>query len=241
MYALITCGNTETKQKLEQDVGKSLSAVPKLAEDHKVSTAPPSPVPCPRRWLGKQGGRVKTWKKRYVILSGNVLYYFKSPKDKAPAGFLPLENIEVRFAGQMGRLGRYPVHFHMIGAVRDSYVRSVSIHHTYNRAVAIHGVHYLRVQDNVAFETKGHTYFIEDGVETKNIITGNLASNTRESFVGPNSDATPSSFWLVHGDNYDANPAADGAMAEAVGAVARMVVRQPGVRPAGGDRRSSPS
>ena len=47
-------------------------------------------------WLSKQGGRVKSWKKRYVILSGNVLYYFKSPKDKAPAGFLPLENIEVR-------------------------------------------------------------------------------------------------------------------------------------------------
>ena len=29
-------------------------------------------------WLQKQGGRVKTWKKRYIILSGNVLYYFKS-------------------------------------------------------------------------------------------------------------------------------------------------------------------
>ena len=39
---------------------------------------------------------MKTWKRRYTILSGNVLYYFKSPKDKAPAGFLPLENIEVR-------------------------------------------------------------------------------------------------------------------------------------------------
>ena len=44
-------------------------------------------------WLAKQGGRIKTWKNRYVIISGNVLYYFKSPKDKAPAGFLPLENI----------------------------------------------------------------------------------------------------------------------------------------------------
>ena len=43
----------------------------------------------------------------------------------------------------------------MIGAVRNSYVRKNSIHHTYNRAVAIHGVHYLRVQDNVAFETMG--------------------------------------------------------------------------------------
>lgn len=59
-----------------------------------------------------------------------------------------IENIEVRYAGQMGRLGRYSIHFHMIGAVRNSYVRKNSIHHTFNRAIAIHGVHYLRVQDN---------------------------------------------------------------------------------------------
>ena len=59
-----------------------------------------------------------------------------------------IENVEVRYAGQMGRLGRYPVHFHMIGAVRGSYVRGCAIHHTYNRAIAIHGVHYLRVQNN---------------------------------------------------------------------------------------------
>ena len=67
--------------------------------------------------------------------------------------------------------------------MRNSYVRSVSIHHTYNRAVAIHGVHYLRVTNNVMFETMGQTLFIEDGVETKNIITHNLAANTRESFA----------------------------------------------------------
>jgi len=47
-------------------------------------------------WLYKQGGRMKTWKKRYTILSGNVLYYFKSPKDSSPAGFVPLEGIVVR-------------------------------------------------------------------------------------------------------------------------------------------------
>jgi len=63
-----------------------------------------------------------------------------------------IENVEVRFAGQMGRLGRYPVHFHMIGAVRGSYVRGCAIHHTYNRAIAIHGVHYLRVLNNGALE-----------------------------------------------------------------------------------------
>ena len=59
-------------------------------------------------WLQKQGGRVKTWKKRYIILSGNVLYYFKSPKDKDPIGFIPLENIEVRAAASGATFELHP-------------------------------------------------------------------------------------------------------------------------------------
>ena len=86
--------------------------------------------------------------------------------------------------------------------MRKSYCRAVSIHHTYNRAIAIHGVHYLRVQNNVAFETLGHTYFVEDGLETKNVITDNFGANTRQLFVGLTTDATPSTYWLVNGDNY---------------------------------------
>lgn len=113
-----------------------------------------------------------------------------------------IENIELRYAGQMGRLGRYSIHFHMIGAVQNSYVRSSSVHHTYNRMIALHGVHFLRVQNNIGFENMGHALFIEDGVETRNVITGNLIANTRESFAMLTTDATPASYWLVNGDNY---------------------------------------
>ena len=99
----------------------------------------------------------------------------------------------------------------MIGSCRNSYVRANSIHHTYNRAIAIHGVHFLRITDNVAFEALGHTYFMEDGLESKNVITGNLGANTREMFTGLTSDATPSIYWLVNGDNYvERNIAAGG-------------------------------
>ena len=47
-----------------------------------------------------------------------------------------IENVEARYMGQGFRLGRYPIHFHMIGTVRNSYVRSNSIHHTYSIAAA---------------------------------------------------------------------------------------------------------
>eukprot|EP01095_Lingulamoeba_sp_RSL-Kostka_P001006 TRINITY_DN11380_c0_g1_i1.p1 TRINITY_DN11380_c0_g1~~TRINITY_DN11380_c0_g1_i1.p1 ORF type:complete len:487 (-),score=196.72 TRINITY_DN11380_c0_g1_i1:102-1562(-) len=42
-------------------------------------------------FLTKQGGSIKTWKKRYFILKGNILYYFKSQKDSEQTGQITLE------------------------------------------------------------------------------------------------------------------------------------------------------
>jgi len=49
----------------------------------------------------KQGGRIKTWKKRWVVLaSGGVLYYFDDPKATAPKGVVPVEDIVVRTSSE---------------------------------------------------------------------------------------------------------------------------------------------
>merc|ERR1719511_594852 len=47
-------------------------------------------------WLWKQGGRVKSWKRRWFILNDNCLYYFEFTTDKEPRGIIPLENIQIR-------------------------------------------------------------------------------------------------------------------------------------------------
>ncbi|XP_026549069.1 cytohesin-4 [Notechis scutatus] len=47
-------------------------------------------------WLLKLGGRVKTWKRRWFILTDNCLYYFEYTSDKEPLGIIPLENLSVR-------------------------------------------------------------------------------------------------------------------------------------------------
>ena len=41
------------------------------------------------------GGKRKTWRKRWFILTDNCLYYFQSPKEKEPRGIIPLVNLEV--------------------------------------------------------------------------------------------------------------------------------------------------
>ena len=121
-----------------------------------------------------------------------------------------LEYVEVTHAGQAFRLGRYPIHFHLNGNVTGSYVRGCSIHDTFNRAVTIHGVHNLLVEHNVAYNIMGHAFFLEDGIETNNIIQYNLAVFVRPSSSLLNVDVTPACFWVTNPDNIVRHNAAAG-------------------------------
>ena len=99
-----------------------------------------------------------------------------------------IEYVEFYNVGQAFQLGRYPIHFHLIGAVTESYIKGNAIHQSFNRACTIHGVSFLRIIHNVAYNTMGHTFFIEDAVETKNYLDGNLAILTKKSWSLLNSD-----------------------------------------------------
>ena len=89
----------------------------------------------------------------------------------------------------------------MIGAVHKSYAKGCSTHESFNRAYTIHGTHYLRLTNNIAYHVMGHTFFIEDAAETKNIMKGNLVMMTVRSMSLLNTDTTPASFWITHPDN----------------------------------------
>jgi len=110
--------------------------------------------------------------------------------------------IEIFNAGQAYSIGAYPIHFHMIGAVRNSFIIGNGIHHTFNRAITIHAIQYLRVIDNVSYHTKGHTIFVEDGAEMKNRIVHNLVVSVRRSWSRLNTDTTPAGIWVTNPDNY---------------------------------------
>ncbi|XP_037775601.1 fibrocystin-L-like [Penaeus monodon] len=121
-----------------------------------------------------------------------------------------VEYVEVTEAGQALQLGRYPLHFHLVGNVSTSYIRGCAVHRTYNRAVTIHAADYLTVEKNVVYNNMGHAIFTEDGVEQFNVIQYNLAVYTRSSLSLLNVDVTPSSYWIVHPNNIVRHNAAAG-------------------------------
>lgn len=72
-------------------------------------------------------------------------------------------------------MGRYCIHFHMNGDAADSFAKGNAVHHSFARVITLHAVQYLHVSDNVGYRVKGHNFFIEDGIETQNVIENNLA------------------------------------------------------------------
>ncbi len=90
-----------------------------------------------------------------------------------------VEGVELNRMGQNMKLARYPIHWHLIGDAQGQYIRNAAIHDTYNRCVTVHGTNFLHVENNVTYNTVGHCFFLEDGIEHGNEFIKNLAIQTK--------------------------------------------------------------
>jgi len=88
-----------------------------------------------------------------------------------------VEGVELYRMGQTNVLGRYPMHFHVLGNnCEGCYFRDSSVHRSFYRCISVHGTHNTTVSENVAFDVTGYCYYLEDGVEEDNTISFNLAA-----------------------------------------------------------------
>jgi G8 domain len=94
-----------------------------------------------------------------------------------------VEGVEFYRMGQTNVLGRYPIHFHLLGNCPSCYVRASSFYHSFYRCVAIHGTNQALVTENVAYDVTGYCYYLEDGVEENNTLSFNLAAHIHA--IGP--------------------------------------------------------
>ena len=119
---------------------------------------------------------------------GCIMIHPRADAEKNTA-IAKLTNLEVTYAGQAFRLGRYPIHFHFLKD-SSSYVKDCSVHHVFNRAIVIHHTNRVAIENNVLFNVLGGSIFIEDGIEEYNLIKGNLVVFTRQSQALLNADIT---------------------------------------------------
>ena len=139
-----------------------------------------------------------------------------------------IDSVEFTRVGQMGRMARYPFHWHLMGDVSGQYIKNSSIHNSYSRCVTIHGTHGSRVENNSCYDHFGHGYFLENGNETNNIITGNIGLKSKRppetkallfsDFRPDHRDgdnerrfAPPATFWITHPNNTVTNNIAAGS------------------------------
>ena len=74
-----------------------------------------------------------------------------------------MAGVELFQMGQTNQLGRYPLHFHVMGAQGGarSYMRDSSVHRSYYRCVSLHGTSYATISQNVAYDVTGYCYYLE--------------------------------------------------------------------------------
>ncbi|XP_057211103.1 fibrocystin-L-like [Triplophysa rosa] len=142
-------------------------------------------------------------------LGGCIMFHAPQPNQNLAIG--RIEHVEMFHAGQAFRMGRHPIHWHLMGDVQyKSYVRGCAIHQSYNRAINIHNTHNLLVERNVIYDIKGGAFFITDGTETGNILQNNLAVFVKLSTRLQNDDVTPAAFWVTNPNNTIRHNAAAG-------------------------------
>ncbi len=90
-----------------------------------------------------------------------------------------VSGVEFNRMGQNLQLARYPIHWHLVGDAQGQYVKNSAFHDTYNRCVTVHGTNFVHVENNVTYNTVGHCFFLEDGIEHGNEFVHNLAIQTK--------------------------------------------------------------
>ena len=97
-----------------------------------------------------------------------------------------VQGVEFYQLGQGGRIGHYPVHFHMARQIPpNTFVSDSSIWDSMNRWVVLHGAQGVTLQRDVGYLSMGHGFYLEDATETNNKLYGDLGVFARAAILDP--------------------------------------------------------
>lgn len=123
-----------------------------------VKPSDPDPLNCTQnRWMWGGSLQKSRVDKALTGYSGHIIIH------KSGKGYV--EEVELWRMGQTNTLGRYPMHFHIIGnECSNCYIRNSSVHRSFYHCVSIHGTHNITVTKHVGYDVIDYCYCLEDGV-----------------------------------------------------------------------------
>ncbi len=152
-----------------------------------------------------------------ALLTSNITVRGATPADGKFGGHMmfmgnavtQLSHVEVTQMGQRGGLGRYPVHWHLVGDSPQSYFVDSAVHASFQRGIVVHRTNDLTIRNNVVFDTFGHMVFIESSNERRNTFERNLllftrpvpAADRNAEIAFEHVDARVSGFWISNAHN----------------------------------------
>jgi cell surface hyaluronidase len=174
------------------------------------------------------GGKVIDERAEVVLLSRNIVVQGNAVSEDAKFGGHVMvmgsgsrayvEGVEFYRMGQSGKMGRYPMHWHLLGDTStNQYLRYSSVHHSFNRCVTIHGSNGIKIQSNAMYDAPGHCFFLEDGAEKNNLFEKNIglsiiAPATGKRLLPTDTDFPgPAVYWISNPANTFRNNVAAGS------------------------------
>jgi hypothetical protein len=157
-----------------------------------------------------------------LVATGSTATAFGGHTLVLPGGVMRMSNTRLTKMSQYDNtattqgaiLGRYPIHFHVVGDASASELKNISIDKSPNRFVTIHATDNLKISGMVAHDTIGHGIMFEDSNEKNNTIDDTLALTVRWQPVPAKrllrSDNFPSEFWFTTVRNTITNSSAAG-------------------------------
>jgi hypothetical protein len=95
-----------------------------------------------------------------------------------------IQGVEFYQMGQGGKIGHYPIHFHMARKVpADTFVKDSSVWDSMTRWIVLHATQGVLLARNVGYASIGHGYYLEDGTETNNKLYANLGVFARAAIT----------------------------------------------------------
>ena len=111
-----------------------------------------------------------------------------------------LQGVEFKQLGQGGRIGHYPVHFHLAKSTAytagQAFLKDSAVWDSMTRFATVHGTHEVTLARNVGYLSVGHGYYLEDGSEIDNLLCHNLGVAARGALKEYYSAAGDQKNWL---------------------------------------------